>query len=308
MLDLAVVIVTWNVRDLIEGALSSLYAELDDLACDVYVVDSASSDGTVEVVGERFPQVKLMACNENLGFVRANNLALRQIGFGSGSVDLPRAVFLLNPDTITRPGAVRTLYDALMAEYQIGLVGARLTYGDGSFQHSAFTFPGLWQLWGELFPMPGRLMEHPINGRYPQTLYAADEAFPVDFMLGATMMLKREVIQQVGLLDEAFFMYCEEIDWAWRIKKAGWRVYCVPRACVVHLSGQSTSQIKVQSLINLWTSRLKLFKKHYPAWKYQIAKRMIWVGMSWKINQISTDDPQYDSIIQAFNHIKQLAS
>ena len=308
MPDLAVVIVTWNVRDLIEDALSSLYANLNDLTCDVYVVDSASSDGTADLVAKQYPQVKLTACNENLGFVLANNLALRQIGFETDRSDLPSAVFLLNPDTITQSGAVRSLYDRLMADKQAGLVGARLTYGDGSFQHSAFTFPGLRQLWAELFPTPGRLIEHPFNGRYPQALYAAPEPFPVDFMLGATMMLKREVIEQVGLLDEDFFMYCEEIDWAWRIKKAGWQVYCVPQAHVVHLAGQSTSQIKVQSFINLWTSRLKLFRKHYPAWKYQIAKRMVQVGMSRKINQISPDDPQRDAIIEACKKIKQLAS
>ncbi|MFN8451099.1 MAG: glycosyltransferase [Anaerolineae bacterium] len=137
---LAVVIVTWNVRDLALDALRSLYADLDasGLRAEVYVVDSASSDGTPAAVAAAFPQVKLTASAENLGFGRANNLAIRQI---MEAAEQPQAIYLLNPDTITQPGATRALYDALLAEPRVGLVGARLSYGDGSFQHGAFGFP-----------------------------------------------------------------------------------------------------------------------------------------------------------------------
>lgn len=281
MTDLAVILVTWNVRALALDALRSLYADLDTsgLTSDVYVVDSASWDGTPEAISAAFPQVKLTASRENLGFGRANNLALRQIGFGSPrAATLPRAVYLLNPDTLTHPGATRALYDALMADPRVGLVGARLEYSDGSFQHSAFAFPGLRQLWVEFFPAPGRLYDSRFNGRYPRALYDAAQPFSVDFVLGATMMLRREVIEQTGLFDEAFFMYCEEIDWAWRIRKAGWDVRCVPAARVTHLGGQSTGQVRPQSVIHLWTSRLRLYRKHHPAWKAALARLMIAAG------------------------------
>jgi len=285
MTDLAVVIVTWNVRELALEAVRSLLADVgaNGPQTDVYVIDCASHDGTPAAIQAAFPSVHVIASDENLGFGRGNNLGIREAGIGSPTS--PKAVYLLNPDTITQPGATRQLYDALMADTHNGLVGAQLSYGDGSFQHSAFTFPGLRQLWVEFFPTPGRLIEGRFNGRYPRALYAADQPFEVDFVLGATMMLRREVIEQTGMFDEQFFMYCEEIDWAWRIKGAGWRVLCVPGAQVTHLGGQSTGQIRPQSVINLWTSRLRLYHKHHPAWKYWAARQLIMHGMQRKLNE-----------------------
>jgi N-acetylglucosaminyl-diphospho-decaprenol L-rhamnosyltransferase len=312
--DLAVVIVTWNVRDLIVNALESLYTDLaaSGLQTDVYVVDSASQDSTPDIIAAKFPQVKLTASTENLGFGKANNLALRQIGFGSAPLsDLPPAVYLLNPDTITHPGATRALYDALMMQPKVRLVGARLSYEDGSFQHSAFGFPGLGQLWVEFFPTPGRFIEGAFNGRYSRQLYDSGRPFPVDFVLGATMMLKREVIQQTGMFDETFFMYCEEIDWAWRIRQAGWQVQCVPTAHVTHLAGKSTSQVRPRSLRYLWTSRLLLAKKHYPRWKQFVARGLIAVGMRRKAHLLSRS-PEYvperdNALLLAYEDIAEMA-
>jgi GT2 family glycosyltransferase len=287
--DLAVVIVTWNVRDLVEDALDSLFADLatSHLTSEVYVVDSASTDGTVDLIRSTFLQVNLITNAQNLGFGAANNLALRQIGFGRASAEsLPKAVYLLNPDTITQLGATQALYDALFASSRIGLVGANLTYGDGSFQHGAFSFPGLRQLWVEFFPTPGRLYESSFNGRYPREKYNSQTPFAVDFVLGATMMLKREVIEQTGMFDQQYFMYCEEIDWAWRIHNAGWEVYSVPSAHVIHLGGQSASQIRAQSLKYLWTSRLLLFDKYFSPVKRFLARKMVAYGMKSKLRQL----------------------
>jgi N-acetylglucosaminyl-diphospho-decaprenol L-rhamnosyltransferase len=295
MPDLAVIIVTWNVRELALDALRSLFDDLDanGPSAQVYVVDSASIDGTAESIAAAFPQVKLISCRDNIGFVRANNLALHEIGFTGGTrPNLPRAVYLLNPDTVTQPGATRALYDALMADPAAGLVGAQLSYGDGSFQHSAFTFPGLRQLWTEFFWVPGRLIEAPFNGRYQRARYDAGQPFAVDCVLGATMMLKREVIELTGVFDETFFMYCEEIDWAWRIRKAGWTVKCVPAARVVHLGGQSTQQARPASLRHLWTSRLRLYKKHFPAWKAALARWLVAKGMRWRMSDARRLPPQ----------------
>lgn len=292
-MDVAVVIVTWNVRELALQTLRTLLADLDtaDLDAAVYVVDSASSDGTAAAIANEFPQVKLTASTENLGFGRGNNLALQQIGFGTSErVDsLPRAVYLLNPDTITQSGATRALYNALFAEPDIGLVGANLTYGDGSFQHGAFAFPGLRQIYAEFFPTPGRLIVGRFNGRYPRAWYTGDQPFAVDFPLGATWMLRSEVITQTGMFDENFFMYCEEIDWAWRIHQAGWRVLTVPSAHIIHLGGQSTGQVNAQSVVYLWESRLKLYRKHYPAWKRFAAEHMVRLGMLRKLRQLALD-------------------
>ena len=300
MLDLAVVVVTWNTRDLTINALRSLFADLDisGLTAVVYVVDNASTDGTAEALKQAFPQVRLIVNADNRGFGAANNLAMRQI---MGESDLPSAIYLLNSDTLTQTGATRTLYDALLAREQVGLVGAGLSYEDGSFQHSAFAFPGLSQLWVEFFPTPGRLIESKFNGRYPRALYTQREAFPVDFVLGATMMLRPEVIAQTGMFDEQFFMYCEEIDWEWRIHNAGWQIMCVPAACVTHLAGQSTRQVRPRSLINLWTSRLLLAKKHYPVWKRPLARALIALGTLRRRRQ--TNDPEARAAYQTIQRM-----
>ena len=300
MLDLAIIVVTWNNAGVIANALSSLVADLASsrLSFEIWVVDSNSSDGTVELVRNGFPEVRLVACEENIGFARANNLAMRELGLVSGcsDSDVPSAVYLLNPDTVTHLGATQELFDALFAEELTGAVGARLTFEDGGFQHSAFEFPGLRQIWTEFFPTPGRWIEGGFNGRYSRSNYLDTKPFPVDLVLGATMMLKREVALAVGLLDEDFFMYCEEVDWAWRIRRAGWRILCVPRAQVTHLGGGSSSQARPRSLLNLWKSRLLLYDKYYPPWKRWMARQLVIKGMKRKLAQSSADESEFAAV------------
>lgn len=292
--DLAVVIVTWNNAAVIGDALRSLADDLKEsgLRHEVWVVDSASNDRTVDIVRRDFPAIKLIESERNIGFAAANNLALRRLDFGDSPSQrgLSTAVYLLNPDTVTHRGATKRLYNELLARSDVGVVGARLTFADGRFQHSAFRFPGLRQIWAELFPTAGRLLEGSFNGRYPRRLYAGDQAFEVDFTLGATMMLKREVVEQSGIFDEDFFLYCEEVDWAWRIKNLGWRIFCVPTAHVTHIGGSSTSQARPSSLIQLWKSRLLLYEKHHPNWKSRLARQLVIWGMRRKMRRLSAAD------------------
>jgi GT2 family glycosyltransferase len=291
-LDLAVVIVSWNVRALLLDCLASVYADLATSGLDaaVWVVDNASADGSVDAVRERFPQATVLETGRNLGFAAGNNAALRALGFQdrpAPNANGPRAVFLLNPDTLVQPGALRTLYDTLFGLPRAGLVGAQLSYGDGAFQHSGFRFPGLWQIALDLYPMPNRLRvrlaESALNGRYPRRLYDAGAPFPVDHTLGATMMARRETLESAGLLDEAYFMYVEEIDWHRRIRQSGWEIYVVPAAHVVHLEGRSTGQVRPESLFNLWSSRFRYFAKAFSPLKLAAARVLVWGGMRWNI-------------------------
>jgi GT2 family glycosyltransferase len=161
----------------------------------------------------------------------------------------------------------------------VAVVTSRLSYGDGSFQHSAFHFPGLTQLYIELVPAPARLYESRWNGRYPRRLYDAAQPFEIDHPLGAVMLLRTEAIRQVGLFDEGFALYCEEIDWCARFKEAGWHLLCVPSAHVIHHSGKSTSQVRVEAFVKLWTARYRLHAKHpkfAPLW---LARRIVTLGM-----------------------------
>ncbi|NDJ78146.1 MAG: glycosyltransferase family 2 protein [Chloroflexi bacterium] len=320
--ELAVIIVSWNTRDLTLQTLRALYEDLEEFGpqAQVWVIDNASADGTPDAVQEAFPQACLVTSQENLGFAGGNNHALRLIGFDdklgsktNSTRQLPQAVYLLNSDTITQPGATRALYDALFRLPRAGVVGARLSYGDGSFQHSAFQFPDLGQLLVDLFPVPGRLHESTFNGRYPRAAYSGADPFPVDHTLGATMMLRREVIQETGLFDESYFMYCEEIDWSKRIRQAGWEIYCVPKAHVVHLAGQSTKQVRPQSVVNLWHSRMRFFQAYYPPLKRWTARRLIWLGMRRKIAQTrrafragELPADERDALIDAYRAVRTL--
>jgi GT2 family glycosyltransferase len=279
--NLAIIIVSWNVCDLLSACLHSVQVDLahSQLSGQIWVVDNASQDGSVGLVRQDFPDVQLIVSETNLGFAGGNNAALRALGFESRTAALPEAVLLLNPDTIVQPGALLALYSFLQRHPQAGIAGARLVYEDGSFQHGAFDFPGLWQLGIELLPVPGRLVESRLNGRYPRTCYESGQPFPIGHPLGAVMCVRREAIQQAGLFDEQYHMYVEEVEWSRRITLAGWEAYCVPAAVVTHLGGQSTGQVKVNSFVNLWRSRYRFYRQYYSPFKVWLARQIVSLGM-----------------------------
>jgi GT2 family glycosyltransferase len=253
------------------------------------------------MVRMEFPQARLIASPENLGYSAGNNVALQALGLpplaGEArplsaypwAADLPRPasqpryVWLLNPDTVVQGDAPAHLVRFLDETPMAGACGAQLFYPDGSFQHGAFRFPGLAQLGLDFFPPPGRLnqpvLDSWLNGRYPRRLYNADQPFPVDFVLGATLMVRSEALRQVGLLDESYFMYCEEMDWQRRAQRAGWSVHCLPDARVIHVAGASSSQFRSRSFVALWQSRLRYYRRyHSPAFN-RAAARLLRAGL-----------------------------
>ncbi len=296
---LAVIIVSYNVRDLLAACLTATFASLARspwLQPTVWVVDNASADGSADMVAAAFPEVRLIASPHNLGFAAGNNLVLRRLGFapdaaaavgvaaaaamGDGPATPPDFVLLLNPDAEPLADAIGQMAAFLADHPAIGGAGAQLQYGDGRFQHAAFRFPDLWQLWFDFFPpRPRRLLESRLNGRYPRRLYVAGEPFPIDFALGAALMVRREAIAAAGLLDEEYFMYAEEVDWCWRMQRAGWPFYCVPAARVIHHGGASTRQFRAQSFLNLWRSRRRLYDRFYSPTQRRLAGLIVRLGM-----------------------------
>jgi GT2 family glycosyltransferase len=294
-MDLLVVTVSYNTLDLLADCLESVFAGLtrSGLVGEVWVVDNASADGSPAMVGQRFPEVRLIAHDANVGFAAGNNLALRALGF---PVEAPqdgdsesvrdasprtrgRHVLFLNPDTRIVGDALGAMVRFLDSTPKAGVAGARLVHGDGSFQHSAFAFPGLAQLFLDFFPLHHRLLESRLNGRYPRRLYAGSQPFPIDHPLGAALMMRVETLAEVGGFDERFFMYCEEIDLCRRVKAAGWEIYAVPQAEIVHLVGQSTRQFRDRMSVALWRSRFLMFEKHNSEAFGRVARWLVRLGL-----------------------------
>ncbi len=272
-IDLSIVIVSYNVRELLAKCLASV-ANAEPAATDrqirgeqelsavgrqasteIIVVDNASADGSAAMVRELFPSVRLIENRDNLGFAAANNQAFTHTR--------GRYVLMLNPDTEVEAGALKALMDFMDAHPGAGACGGKLLYGDGSFQHSAFRFPTLAQVFLDFFPLNWRLTDSRWNGRYPRAWYARGEPFEIDHPLGADLLVRRATAQDVGWLDDQFFIYCEEIDWCKRIKREGWTIWCVPSAEIVHHQAQSTLQFRDKMFVELWRARARLFEKHY---------------------------------------------
>jgi len=255
VLDLSIIIVNWNGKQLLERCLRTVYAALGALTAEVIVVDNASTDGSAAAVRAGFPQVTLVENGENVGFAAGNNQALRR---AQG-----RYVLLLNTDAFVHPGALEALVRHMDAYPDTGAAGGRLLYEDGRLQRSCSSFPTLsTELWtclwlDRLFPA------HPVFGKYLMTYWDLDDLREVDAVLGAVMILRQTALQKVGLLDEQFFMYSEEVDLCYRLKQAGWSVRFVPDATATHLWGGSVTALKKESFLWLHKSRMLFFRKHY---------------------------------------------
>jgi GT2 family glycosyltransferase len=263
MVDLATIIVSYDVCDLLRGCLRSLKRSLASVATEVWVVDCGSSDGTAAMVQQEFPWVKLLEA-DNVGFSRGNNLALRQILARAGEEGLPRFVLLLNPDTELPTAALSRMVEFIESHPEAGAVGPKLIRRDGSLDLacrrsfptpmvSLFHFVGL----GRLFP------RSQLFGRYNLTYLDPDGISEVDSVVGAFMLVRGEILTRVGLLDETFFMYGEDLDWALRIKRAGWKVLYNGTVSVIHLKRASSQQRSTQSLIAFYEAMLIFFRKHY---------------------------------------------
>jgi N-acetylglucosaminyl-diphospho-decaprenol L-rhamnosyltransferase len=250
-LDVSVVIVSWNTRALTTACLASLPGGAGSVAWDAVVVDNASSDGSVAAIRADFPDVHLIANATNVGFAAANNQGIRACA--------GRYVLLLNSDTLAAPGSLAALVAFADAHPRAGVVGPRLENPDGSFQTGPTPFPSLWT---EFLSVTGIGRRLTYRG-YPSRREAASlTAQPTDYVVGACMLARRDAIDEVGVLDEGYFMYSEEPDWCWRMRQVGWETWFTPSAVVTHLGGQSTRQVREAMLVALYRSKVRFFRRH----------------------------------------------
>jgi GT2 family glycosyltransferase len=261
---LSIVIVSWNVREDLRECLQSLLRDegsrLESGEIEIIVVDNASTDGTAEMVNLEFPRVKLLVNSQNLGYTKANNIGINH--------SRGKYILLLNPDTIVHQGALQALIDCAESHPEAGIIGAKLLNPDGSVQRSARSFPdigaGLFRntFLGRLFP------NNPFVRRYLLADFGYDEVREVDWVSGAAMLVRRDLIERIGGLDERFWAYCEDVDLCWRAWQAGYKVLFCPNAVITHKVGRSSDQRLVPSLIqhhkSMWLFYLKNYRHRYP--------------------------------------------
>ncbi|MBN1994230.1 MAG: glycosyltransferase family 2 protein [Anaerolineae bacterium] len=258
LMDLSIVIVNWNVKNLLRHCLQSLDTACQsspDLTTEIIVVDNASTDGSPQMAREEFPQIRLIASDDNLGYACGNNTGV--------TAAAGRYVFILNPDTVVQSDTLTRMVNYMDARPQVGASGPQLLWPDGSTQSSRRRFPTLgslfWEstLLGQWFP----------QNRYAQRYHLADippdQTQTVDWLVGAALLIRREAWQQVGPIDQEFFMYFEETDWCRRAAEAGWEIHYLPEAKVTHYEGQSSQQVMAARTLRFQRSKLRYARKYF---------------------------------------------
>ena len=266
-MDISVIIVNYNVSSFLDQALTTLRDAVRELDHEVFVVDNASTDESVSMVRRKHPWVKLIENDHNLGFASANNQALKRV---SG-----RYVLLLNPDTVLRRDTLKTMIRFLDEHPEAGITGCKVLNPDGSLQlacRRGFPSPGV-----AFFKLVGLSCLFPKSktfGAYNLTYLDPDSLTEVDAVSGSFMMLRKEVLDKVGLLDEDFFMYGEDLDICYRVKEAGWKIFYVPYTEIIHFKGESTKTVPALKSIRDFYRAMHIFvdkhyagrKKMFPGW------------------------------------------
>jgi len=270
--DLSIVIVNWNVRDLLRRCLQSILVRAIPLAGasgawqfglggqrafsgEILVIDSASTDDSAYMVRQEFPEVRLFASPTNLGYTGGNNLGMTK--------SRGRYVLLLNADTELLGDALGTMVAYMNEGPDVGVVGPQLLWPDGNVQSSRRRFPSLCTAFVESTFLQKWFPGHPELRRYQMLDRADGVTGEVDWVTGACMLVRRETFEQVGMLDDSYFMYSEELDWQKRIKAAGWRVVYLHSAKVVHHLGGSSGQVSVLTQERFGRSKVRYFRKHH---------------------------------------------
>ncbi|MBD3165628.1 glycosyltransferase [bacterium] len=254
--DLSVIIVSYNAREFLAATLESVFRAGDGLDMEVFVVDNASSDGAPEMVRERFPQVTLMAQSENLGFAKANNLALAD---AQG-----RYLMILNPDCILQEDTLTTLVRFMDEHPESGASGPKLLNRDGSFQVAAKRgLPTPWVAFCKLSGLSTMFPRSKAFNYYELGHLDPDEVHEVESLTGAAMMVRREAYEAVGGLDEDYFMFGEDIDWCYSISKAGWKVHYVPTTQIIHYKGESTRRSDTDRERHFYNAMRIFARKHF---------------------------------------------
>lgn len=257
-LDISVVIVGWNAKKYLALCLESLVKARPRRTMEVFVVDNASTDGSVEMIETEFPWVKLIKSSENLGFAKGNNVAIRQCQ--------GRYIALVNPDVIVLPGCLDALADFLDQNPKVGNVGPRVFNPDMTQQSTCRRFPTLWNNLCSATHLEKVFKSSPFFAGEHMFYFPHDRTLAVDVIVGCFSTIRREAFDSVGLLDEDLFMYGDDVDWCRRARKAGWQVTFYPGAQAIHDRGKTTAPYPVRFALAQQKSVLRYWSKHHGFW------------------------------------------
>jgi len=262
--DLGIIILSWNTRELLRDCLRSVFASHGPLTYRVCVVDNASVDGSADMVRQEFPEALVIASPVNGGYAAGNNLGLRALGFGPGSIEAPRFALLLNPDTVVPPDALAQMTAYLEAHPTTGAAGPKLVLLNGELDLACRRSLALDAFIYRMLGLSTLFPRSRIFGKYNLTYLSPDVETEVGSVVGAFMLVRREAIAQAGLLDEGYFMYGEDLDWSFAIQRAGWDIRYNPAVTVLHVKRAASRQSR-KAQIAFHEAMLHFFRKHYAA-------------------------------------------
>jgi len=255
-IDLAVIIVNYNVKDLLRKCLNSIFDFQKDLSFEVMVIDNHSEDQSTRMLKEKFPQVKLLENNRNLGFSAACNQGIRK--------SRGRYILLLNPDTEFTCGGISEMVEFMDSHPQVGICGPRMIDPQAKVLFSCRSFPSYLTAISSGQSIVNRLFPHnPLSRKYLLKDQNQSQKREVDWVSGSCLLTKREVFEKIGLLDELFFMYVEDVDFCYRAKNAGFSVYYFPNVEIIHHIGESTKKRKLLMQVEHHRSMYYFYRKHY---------------------------------------------
>lgn len=255
MVDLSVIIVSWNAKEFLSKCLQSLIVEIDEHNWEVIVVDNASSDGSQELVRNKFPHVQLICNDNNLGFARANNIGIRQ--------SRGEYLFLINSDVIVLKNCFRQMVAYMLENPNVGLLGPKILNADGSLQRSCFGLPTVWNTFCRALALDNIFPKVKMFCGREMSFWAHDKIRNVEMLNGCFWMVRRKALETVGLLDENFFMYGEDADWCKRFGMEGWGVVFFPDAEAIHYGGASSANAPVRFYLEMQKADLLYWKKHH---------------------------------------------
>ncbi len=302
MLDVSIIIVNWNAEALLARCLRCVQTTVEKVGYEVIVIDNASTDGSIAMLKQDFPDVIRIENADNRGFAGANNQGM--------AIAQGRYWLLLNSDAFVEPGTIDAMVAFADAHPEAGMTACKLLYEDRRLQPSCYNFPTLKTEFYTALQLDKLLPKSREFGQFLMTWWDFNDVREVDVVMGAFMLVRREAVQQVGMMDASYFMYSEEVDWCYRFMQAGWKIIYNPTVQTVHLWGGSSKQVKTEMFLQMHRSKIEYFRKNYGRLSAFLLKWIMGFGavlrvVPGSIVYVTSADPAKRQKHQAFRRLLQ---